>query len=122
MTGRTLTLEGASAMLDTPRERRLALSEGSFVIDDNMLKPAPAALDLRFAGNVEGFAEILTIPSLAPYANFPLDPAQLKGQIDGRLRANIEIGDEARGDHTVVSIEVNTTNLSVDRFLGIPAT
>ncbi len=118
MTGRTLTLEGASAMLDTPRERRLALSEGSFVIDDNMLKPAPAALDLRFAGNVEGVAEILTIPSLAPYANLPLDPAQLKGQIDGRLRANIEIGDEARGDHTVVSIEANTTNLSVDRFLG----
>jgi len=117
-TGRTLTLSGASAVLDTPHERRLTLSEGSFVIDDNMLKPAPATLDLRFAGNVEGVAEILTIPSLAPYANLPLDPAQLKGQIDGRLRANIEIGDEARGDHTVVSIEANTTNLSVDRFLG----
>ncbi|MGA9824682.1 MAG: AsmA-like C-terminal region-containing protein [Methylocystis sp.] len=117
-TGRTLTLSGASGMLDTPHERRLAFSEGGFVIDDNMLKPAPSALDLRFAGNVEGVAEILTLPSLAPYANLPLDPSQLKGQIDGRLRANIEIGDQARGDHTVVSIEANTTNLSVDRFVG----
>jgi hypothetical protein len=118
MTGRTLTLDDASAVLDTPHERRLVLSEGGFVIDDNMLKPAPATLDLRFAGNVEGVAEILALPSLAPYANLPLDPSQLKGQIDGRLRANIEIGDEARGDHTVVSIEANTTNLSVDRFVG----
>ncbi len=117
-TGRTLTLSGASGVLDTLRERRLTLSEGSFVIDDNMLKPAPATLDLRFSGNVEGVAEILTIPSVAPYANLPLDPSQLKGQIDGRLRANIEIGDGARGDHTVVSIDANTTNLSVDRFVG----
>ena len=83
-----------------------------------MLKPAPATLDLRFAGNVEGVAEILALPSLAPFANLPLDPSQLKGQIDGRLRANIEIGDQARGDHTVVAIEANTTNLSVDRFVG----
>jgi hypothetical protein len=117
-TGRTLTLSGASGVLDTPHERRLAFSEGGFVIDDNMLKPAPATLELRFAGNVEGVAEILAIPSLAPYANLPLDPSQLKGQIDGRLRANIEIGDDARGDHTVVSIDANTTNLSVDRFVG----
>jgi hypothetical protein len=118
MTGRTLTLSGASAVLDTPRERRLTLSDGSLVVDDNILKPTPATLDLRFAGNVEGVAEILAIPSLAPYANLPLDPAQLKGQIDGRLRANIEIGKEARGDHAVVSIDANTTNLSIDRFLG----
>jgi hypothetical protein len=117
-TGRTLTLAGASGVMDTPHERRLTFSEGSFVIDDNMLKPAPATLDLRFAGNVEGVAEILALPSLAPYTNLPLDPSQLKGQIDGRLRANIEIGDEARGDHTVVSIDANTTNLSVDRFVG----
>ena len=117
-TGRTLTLSAASGVMDTPRERRLMFSDGGFVIDDNMLKPAPATLDLRFAGNVEGVAEILALPSLAPFANLPLDPSQLKGQIDGRLRADIEIGDQARGDHTVVSIEANTTNLSVDRFLG----
>ncbi len=118
LTGRTLTLNGASAVLDTPRERRLALSEGSFVIDDNMLKPAPAKLDLRLAGPVEGVAEILAIPSLAPYANLPLDPAQLKGQIDGRLRVDLELGEGARGDHAVASIDANTANLSIDRFLG----
>ena len=49
MTGRTLTLDDASAVLDTPHERRLVLSEGGFVIDDNMLKPAPATLDLRLS-------------------------------------------------------------------------
>jgi hypothetical protein len=118
LTGRTLTLSGATAVLDTPLERRVELSEGGFVIDDNVLKPAPASLDFRWAGNVEAVAEILAIPSLAPFAKLPLDAAQLKGQIEGRLRANLEIGKEARGDHTAVSIDANTTNLSIDRFLG----
>ncbi len=118
LTGRTFALNGASAVLDTPRDRRLVLTDGGFVVDDTNLKPAPATLDFHWASNVEGVAEILSIPSLAPYANFPLDPAQLKGQIDGRVRANIEIGKEARQDHTTVAIEANTTNLSIDRFLG----
>ena len=118
LTGRTLAFSGSSAVMDTPRERRLALSEGGFVVDDTAAHPAPATLDFRMAGTVEAVTEVLAIPSLAPYANLPLDPAQLKGQIDGRVKINLEIGPEARGDHVSASLDANTANLSIDRFLG----
>jgi len=82
-----------------------------------MLKPAPATLDLRLPKCRRRRRD--SRPS-EPRALCELAARSfaVEGQIDGRLRANIEIGDEARGDHTVVSIEANTTNLSVDRFVG----
>ncbi len=118
LTGRTLRLENGSAVMDTAHERRLTLTDGSYLIGDTFLKPAPATLDLRFAGSVEAVAEILSTPALAPYAGLPVDAAQLKGQIDGRLRTDMEVGDHARSDHSVVAFDANTTNLSVDKFLG----
>jgi hypothetical protein len=118
LTGRTLSLEGASGVLETPHGHRINITEGRFFIPDNAPKPAPALLEMRFAGNVDAVADILAIPSIAPYAALPVDPAQLKGQVDGRLRADLEVGDGARPDHTVVAVDANATNLSIDRFLG----
>ncbi len=118
LTGRTMALENATAVLETSHERRVNVSEGRFVIKDNALKPSPAELDVRLAGSVEAVAEVLSIPSLAPYAALPIDPAQLKGQIDGRLHADLEIGAGARPNHTIVAIEANASNLSIEHFLG----
>jgi len=118
LSGRSFALENATAVLDTPKERRLSLSEGSFVIDDTAPKPAPAALDFRFAGGAEGVLEILALPALASYFSAPVDAALVKGQIDGRLHAHLEVGDGARADHTQTAIEASATGVSVDKFLG----
>ncbi|WP_246206981.1 DUF3971 domain-containing protein [Methylocystis heyeri] len=117
-TGRTFSLDGASGYLDTHHEHRINLSEGRLAIADNSVKPSPSTLDLRLAGGVEAAAEIVSIPSLAPLVRLPLEPSQLKGQIEGRLHADLEIGDNARADRTVVAVEANAFNLSIERFFG----
>jgi len=117
-TGRTLTIDHASGSLDTAHERHVVLTEGSFVIPDYAPKPTPSALELRFAGGVEAITEVLATPALAPYAAMPIDPAQLKGQIDGRTHVEFEVGDGARQDHVTVSLNADASNFSIDRFLG----
>ncbi|BDV39078.1 DUF3971 domain-containing protein [Methylocystis bryophila] len=118
LTGRTVVVDRASGVMDTAHERRLTLSEGSFVIPDNAPVPAPATLELRFAGSVEAVSEILTLPSLARYSAMPIDPAQVKGQIDGRARLAFEIGNGARPERVNVQLSADAANLSVERFIG----
>ncbi len=118
LTGRTLVVDRASAVMDTAHERRITLSEGSFVIADNAPIPTPAMLELRFAGSVDAVSEILSLPSLAHYSATPIDPAQIKGQIDGRARIGLEVGIGARPDRVNVQLAADAANVSVERFIG----
>jgi hypothetical protein len=117
-TGRTVRFAAGSGAMETARERRLTLVEGSFVVPDNAPRPTPVVLDMRVSGNIEAAADILAVPSIAPYARLPIEPGALKGQINGRLRFEFELGREARADRTLVSIDATTANLSIDRFVG----
>ena len=118
VSGRTLVVDRASGVIDTAHERRLTLSEGSFIIADNAPIPTPATLELRFAGSVDAVSEILSLPSLARYSATPIDPAQIKGQIDGRARIGLEVGNGARPDRVNVQLAADAANLSVERFIG----
>jgi hypothetical protein len=118
VTGRTSVFDATSGMIETGPGRRLTLSEGRFSVADNALIPTPAALDLKVAGNIEAAADILSMPVVAAHATVPVDGATLKGQIDGRVRVDFELGDNARGDHTTFAVDANTTNLVVERLIG----
>ncbi len=118
MTGRSLTVEDIAATMETPAQRRLNLSQGRFVISDTAPKPAPATLDFHYSSQIEGVMEILAIPALAAYASMPIDPSLIKGQTDGRLHAQLEIGEKVRPNSAIVSVEANTSAVSIDRFIG----
>jgi hypothetical protein len=119
LTGRSFTLEDATAAVETGNERRLALNDIRFAIDDTALKPAtPAALAFRFSGAAESVAEVLALPALAPFVASPIDPTRVKGQVDGRLDLQIEVGDAARFDHAAARVEANAASVAIDRFLG----
>ena len=118
VTGRTIALDRASGVMDTAHDRRLTLSEGSFVIADSAPIPTPATFDVRFSGSVDTVSEILSLPALARYSATPLDPAQIKGQIDGRAHLAFEVGEGARSDRVSVQLNADAANLSVERFIG----
>ncbi|MDJ0448278.1 AsmA-like C-terminal region-containing protein [Methylocystis sp. JR02] len=118
VTGRTSAFDATSGMMETAPGHRLTLSEGRFSVADNALLPTPAVLDLKVAGNIEAAADILSMPIVAAHATVPVDGATLKGQIDGRVRVDFEIGDTARGDRTTFGVDANTTNLVVEKLIG----
>lgn len=118
VTGRTSAFEATSGAMETAPGHRLTLSEGRFSVADNALLPTPAVLDLKVAGNVEAAADILSMPIVASHATVPVDGATLKGQIDGRVRVDFELGDNARGDRTTFGVDASTSNLVVERLIG----
>ncbi len=118
ITGRTATFESASGVLETAPGRRLAVSEGRFFVPDFALRPTPAVLDLRAAGNVEAVADLLALPGVASHATIPVEPGAIKGQVDGKLRIDFEIGDNARDENTTFAIDATASNLVIEKLIG----
>lgn len=118
ITGRTASFVATAATTETAPGRRLSLSQGGFTVTDNALRPTPATLDVKVAGSVEAVADLLRLPSIAPYASIPIEPGGLKGAIDGRMRIDFEIGDDARDDQIKFWVDAMTSNLSVERLIG----
>lgn len=118
LTGRTVAFLATAGVMESAPGRRLQISQGAFRVPALGFDPAPASIELRLAGNVETVADILALPSVAAAADVPIDAAALKGQVDGRLRIDFELGLAARDENTRVSIDAEATNLSMERFLG----
>jgi hypothetical protein len=117
-TGRTSDFIASSGWLDAGGGRRLTLSEGSFHVSDSSVKPTPATINLRANGSVEAVTDLLNTDAIKSYANLPLDPASLKGQIDGKLGLDLFLGAGASRADTLVRLNANITNLSAEKLVG----
>lgn len=118
ITGRTAAFFVSAGAMESAPGRRLTIEEGSFRVPVLGFDPAQAALELRLSGNVEAVADILALKSVSTVASLPVDGGALKGQIEGRLRVDFEMGLAAREDHTRIAIDADATNLSMERFIG----
>jgi AsmA-like C-terminal region len=118
VTGRTASFDATSGGLDTAPGRHITIEQGRFSIADNALRPTPAALDLKVAGSVEAVADLLALPAIAGHATIPIDPAMIKGQVDGKVRIDFEIGDNPRDEMTTFAIDAVASNLTIERLIG----
>jgi hypothetical protein len=118
VTGRTATFAATSGAVETSPGRRLSLAQGRLSVADNMIPTMPATLDMRLVGSVEAVADLLATPGVAAHAGMPIDPATLKGMVDGRARVDFEMNGDPRVDRTQLTIEANATNLSIEKFVG----
>jgi hypothetical protein len=118
ITGRTAGFTVSSGVMETAPQRRLTLTEGTFRVANNALRPTPAVIDLRLSGNVEVVGDLLALKSVAEHASLPIESGSLKGQIDGRLKLDFEIGSEARPEATTFTIDATTSNLTIEKLVG----
>lgn len=118
VTGRTASFDATTGMLETGPGRKLTIERGRFSVADNALRPTPAVLDLKVSGNVEAVADVLAIPAIKSHASIPVDPGAIRGQIDGNLRLNFEIGEHPRDEATTFTIDATASNLTIERLIG----
>lgn len=118
VSGRTASFDANSGALDTAPGRRITIQEGRFSVADNALRPTPAVLDLKVSGSAEAVADILALPAISTHASIPVDPGAIRGQIDGNLRIDFEIGDNARDSMTTFAIDATASNLVIERLIG----
>jgi hypothetical protein len=117
-TGHTSNFAATSGWVDSGGGRRLTLTEGNFNVADSSVKPTQATINLRANGSVDAVSELLNKDAIKAYANLPLDPASLKGQIDGKLGVDFFLGAGASRDDSVVRLNANVTNLSAEKLVG----
>lgn len=118
VTGRTANFAIAGGVMETGPQRRLVLTEGVFSVANNALRPVPAMIDLRLSGNVEAVGDLLSLKSIAEHASLPIEGGALKGQIEGRLKVDFEVGPDARPAATVFFIDATTSNLTIEHLVG----
>ncbi len=117
VTGRTLHLDGKSGTLELSGGRKLTLQGGELDMPRNDGSDAiPARLSLRATGPVEAAAELLTKDAFKAAAQMPIDPATMRGKVDGRVAVDFEIGAQAAPPRT--TLEANLTDFSVDKIIG----
>jgi hypothetical protein len=118
VTGRTASFTATSGGLDTAPGRHITIQAGRFSVADNAIRPTPAVLDLKVAGSVEAVADLLALPAIAGKATIPVDPGVIKGQVEGKLRIDFEIGDNARDEMTTFAIDAVASNLVIEKLIG----
>ncbi|WP_156970988.1 YhdP family protein [Beijerinckia mobilis] len=119
ITGRTATVSLASGVIESPKTgQRLTVSEGQFKVDDFAIKPVPATITAKISGPAEVVGDLLSRDALKAYATLPLDPATIKGQIDGHMQLDMKIGPETSPTDSVLRANATVTNLSIDRLIG----
>ena len=116
ITGRASHFALTSGVIDASGHK-IALSDGHFIVQNADEHPAPAEISAHVAGSVEAIGDLLSRDALKAYASLPLDPATLKGQVDGRLDDHILLGDEAK-DSNKLRVNATVTNFSADKLIG----
>jgi hypothetical protein len=117
-TGHTSNFVATSGWIEAGGGRRLTLAEGNFHVSDSSVKPIQATINLRANGSVDAVSELLNTQAIKAYANLPLDPASLKGQIDGKLGVDLFLGAGASREDSAVRLNANVTNLSAEKLVG----
>ena len=96
----------------------ISLTEASFTIVDADAHPTPAEVKAHVVGSVEAINDVLSREAFRAYATVPLNPATLKGDVDGRFTEDFLIQDVVRPEDTVLRINATITNFSADKLIG----
>lgn len=96
----------------------IELTEASFSILDADAHPTPAQVKAHVVGSVEAISDVLSREAFRGYATIPLDPATLKGDVDGRFTEDFLIQDVVRPEDTVLRVNATITNFSADKLIG----
>jgi hypothetical protein len=118
ITGRNVSFQAPHAVMDAAPGRRLALTEGSFVVADTTQKPPLATISTRVTGGAEVVAELLARDALKGLAALPVDPTAVKGQVDGRLTVDLKLSKNPQASDPQIRVSAALTNLTLDKLIG----
>jgi hypothetical protein len=98
--------------------RQLAINGGSFTSTNMSPEPSPASVTLGLSGGVETLATILAEPGLKQHAVLVMDPANLKGRIEGKLTVDFKVGAKTASNDVRIRAQANATNVSIERLMA----
>jgi hypothetical protein len=96
----------------------LAVRSGTVAIPDLAADTPSLDLDLNIAGPAAGVVEILAAEPLALTEDIDLQPRQVMGSVDTRLRARLPLLDDLEFEQIDLDVDARTAGLGADNLLG----
>lgn len=98
--------------------KTIDLTDAGFTVLDSDAHPTPAEIKSHVSGSVEAISDVMSREAFKAYAAIPLDPATLKGQVDGHFIDKILIDDVVRPEDNILRVNATVTNFSADKLIG----
>ncbi|MDE2330704.1 MAG: hypothetical protein KGK16_07980 [Bradyrhizobium sp.] len=117
VTGRTATVAIGQAVVDTPANRKLNISDLVFEVPDMAPKPSPARVKFRIDGSVPAAAEILASDRLSEFSGTLIDPNSSKGTVSALVMLGMPIKRELTKADTTYSITADLGGFAADKLV-----
>lgn len=117
-TGRAVRVDVTGGAIDVGQGRRIAVPEGSFTVTDTSRKPADARVRLRFTGAAEAVAELIRAPGIQQYTSVSIDPASLKGSVEGEADIGLRLAEKMGPKDVRVGVNASIKGLTIDKAIG----
>ena len=118
ITGKAATFNASKGALQIAPNRRLTLSEASFVVADLAPEASVAKITARASGPLDAVADILSREALKDFGGLPIDPRAAKGQVDGRLTLDLHLNQEANPGDPRIRVNATVSSFSLDKVIG----
>ncbi len=119
LTGHTATFNVSKGLMDLGQGRKLSVLDGSFFVPDEGVKPnPPATVTAHIQGSADSLADLLMRDVVKKYSGLNIDPAAVKGQVDGHLVLDFKLGTPPGHEQVTPRATATLTNLSVDKLIG----
>lgn len=117
ITGRSSRFSFTSGTIDAGG-RKIAVSDGAFLVPNTDQHPMPATLTAHLKGSVEAVTDILSRDALKPYASLPLDGSTLHGEIDGTLEKSMLLGHNTGNANAPLKVSAKVSDFSAEHLVG----
>lgn len=118
VTGRTTTIQGATAEVRLSETRALTISDGSFLIRDPQPDKIVAQLGLRLSGSADSLAALLETRMFKGLTGTEIDPSTIKGKADLRIDVPMNLKHVPDLAELPVTLTGTLTDLSMDKAVG----
>ncbi|MBN9082975.1 MAG: hypothetical protein BGP04_02125 [Rhizobiales bacterium 62-17] len=118
VTGKSTSFTANQGQVDLAQGRKLTLNSAKFEIPDQTKWVFPASVNLQYSGTVDAVMDFISRDALKSYGGVPIDPATIKGQVDGKAVIDMRLGHEAPGGDPEIRVWQQVSNLTIDKFVG----
>jgi Protein of unknown function/AsmA-like C-terminal region len=118
-TGRDFTVSGDHATMTLSPTRRIQADNLVFTVPDTTPRLiVDAQSRAHLTGTADALADLLGREPLRKQAGLQIDPATVKGQVEGDLVLDLKLGKTAKPDDTQFHVMGSLTNLTLDKLIG----
>lgn len=118
VTGRSVRADMPEAIIITPQNRRLSMSEGTFLMADYFPREPKAQIQVKINGPADAGIELLGMEALKGPTGTAYDPSTTRGKLSALVQIHIHFRQVQDPADTTYSVEATLTDFGVDAIFG----